>query len=130
MRCAVAVRPWIAGAALLLAISSPVNAQTAPSASPPPAVSGEPLAVALTGRLERPGALDLAALHALPPVTIEITRTTPQGARTSSFTGVTLWTLVAAAGPVHEAGPHSARCAIRSWRMAATAISSHWQSAS
>jgi DMSO/TMAO reductase YedYZ molybdopterin-dependent catalytic subunit len=108
MRCAVAVRPWIAGAALLLAILSPVNAQTAPSASPPPAVSGEPLSVALTGRLEHSGALDLAALQALPAVIIDITRTTPQGAQTSSFTGAALWTLVTAAVPVHEAGPHSA----------------------
>ena len=62
----------------------------------------------MAGRIDHPGPIDLAALQAIPPVTVEITRTTPQGPRTTSYTGVSLWALVAAASPVHEAGPHSA----------------------
>jgi len=63
--------------------------------------------VTLSGQVEHPVTWDLASLQALSPVTVQVTRTTPQGALTTSYTGALLWTLVSRAGLAHEAGPHS-----------------------
>lgn len=72
------------------------------------AQTGSPGALALSGRVEHPAIINLTDLQAMPPVTVEITRATPQGPRTARYTGVPLWALLSAAAPVHEAGPHSA----------------------
>ena len=74
-------------------------APTAAQADPP-----APTELVLTGRLERPRTVTLAELQALPPITLQIERTTANGVQRASFTGALLWSLITAAGPVDEPG--------------------------
>lgn len=86
-----------------------VLALLAALAAGPGAAQAQPApTLALAGHVEHPATLGLDALRALPAVTIEITRPVQgQAPRTTSYTGALLWSLVSAARPVHEAGPHS-----------------------
>lgn len=69
--------------------------------------SADPAPLAVAGRVEHPASLTLPQLQAMPPVTVTMPRATPQGPGSTSYTGALLWSLVVAATPVDEAGPHS-----------------------
>lgn len=94
-----------AAAALLAAL-----ALTAPAAGQP-ALPGAPLAdatpavaIALTGQIRTPRTLTLAALQAMPSVTVEVLDPASAGIRRIAMSGPALWQLLQDAGPVDEPG--------------------------
>ena len=63
--------------------------------------------LALTGKLKRPAQFKLVELQALPPVTVDIVRSSGSGTRTVSYAGALLSPLIDAAGLVDEPGTHT-----------------------
>ncbi len=94
---------WRCAATVALLLAAVARSVPAAAQATPPA----PVQLALQGRIEHPRTLALEELQALPPVTVQIERTTASGVQRASFTGALLWTLVTAAGPVDEPGTHT-----------------------
>src|SRR5262245_57434341 len=61
----------------------------------------------LRGAVKREVVLDEALLKSLPAVNIDVSFKTGQGKKSSSYTGVLLWTLIEKAGTVDEAGKNA-----------------------
>ena len=74
----------------------------AQSLSAPPATT-----LTLQGRLAHPHSFSLAELRAMPAVTVEVSHAGHNGAQTSRYTGVLLWTLVKDAELIDENGPRT-----------------------
>lgn len=102
--------PAACAAALLAALAlraEPAAAQAGMAHGPAQMAGSEAAAapaVAITGEVRAPRTLDLAALQALPAITVEVRAAPNQGGRTTAFTGALLWPVLQAAGPVDAPG--------------------------
>ena len=97
------VRRHLLALTMLFLLLAPLRtvAQTAPAANTGTAE------LAVRGRVEHSRTIGLAELEAFPATTVEVAYASAKGPQRSSYTGVLLWALLAAAAPVDESGPHS-----------------------
>lgn len=67
-----------------------------------PLFAAKGAAIALEGRLKHPQSLDLASLRRLPSEQIQVSFQSERGATNATYTGVRLWTVIAAAGGIDD----------------------------
>ena len=101
-------RPAAATLALaLLLAAAPARAQAPDAAHMDMAPAGphaNSTTLAISGRVAHPSTLDIPTLQAMPAASVSLDTTTADGVDHATYTGVLLWTLLDAAGPVDEPG--------------------------
>jgi DMSO/TMAO reductase YedYZ molybdopterin-dependent catalytic subunit len=83
-------------------VSNLASLRVGTASSHPSAGGGTTLQLALSGAVHTPGVYDLSRLHALPATTEAVTYLAGGSPVTATFTGVSLWTLLADAGIVTD----------------------------
>ncbi len=103
-------RPARTAATLALAVllAAPAARAQAPDAAhmdmAPAGPAANSTTLAITGRVAHPSTLDIAALQAMPAVSVALDTTTENGVRHATYRGVLVWTLLDAASPLDEPG--------------------------
>ena len=107
-RSPAAWRPAAATLALALLLAAPASRAQAPDAAhmdmAPAGPRADSTTLAIAGRVARPSTLDIAALQAMPAASVTLDTSGEHGEHHATYTGVLLWTLLAAAGPIDEPG--------------------------